>query len=174
MVLKNIKDEKINDLKLEVKDNGEEHLQIDFYDLKAYVPPKLQNLIKDDNFKFSIEQHVYSKEFLNFICNLSEFKELGDFNPYALPTKIYTQPVDPEFKAMLGSCLDANLLFLMDVFTKTEDNQVVCRDLVHLQVLGQHQPHSLGMSREGHAYPAPHDLRQPEGHHPHPDRLPRR
>jgi hypothetical protein len=130
--MKNIKEEKQNSVKLEKKEDGEVHLQIGFYDLKSYVPPKLQNQIKQDNFKFAIEQHVYSKDFLNFICSLSEFKELGEFNPYALPTKIYSQVNDPQIKTMLATCLDANLLFLMDVFTKTEDNQVVSSDKVHL------------------------------------------
>lgn len=127
MILKNIKEEKQESLVIETKDNGEEHIQIGFYDLKSYVPPKLQNQIKQDNFKFAIEQHVYSKEFLNFICSLSEFKELGDFNPYALKSKIYTHVTDPEVISMMSTCLDANLLFLMDVFTKTEDNQAICK-----------------------------------------------
>jgi hypothetical protein len=124
-ILKNIKEDKLDSIQVQTKEDGSENIQIGFYDLKSYLPPRLQNQIKQDNFKFAIEQHVYSKEFLNFICTLSEFKELGEFNPYALPNKLYTQVADPEVKTMLSACLDANLNFLMDVYTKTEDNQVV-------------------------------------------------
>lgn len=110
--------------KVEKLEDGSEKMQLGFYDFDSYMSPTLSEEIKQDNFKFSIEQHVYSKEFLNFMASITEFKEIGDFNPFMLPDKIYKDPIADELKKALKQSLDSNLRFLMDVFTKTEDSQV--------------------------------------------------
>ena len=54
-------------------------LEVGYYDLKPFHPAKLLNEITNDNFKFQMEQQIYSKEFLNFVTDiitLEEFKDL--------------------------------------------------------------------------------------------------
>lgn len=110
--------------KVEILEDGSEKMELGFYDFNSYMSPDLSNEIKQDNFKFTIEQHVYSKEFLNFMAGVSEYKEIGEFNPFMLPDKIYREPIADNLKQAMKDSLTANLRFLMDVFTKTEDSQV--------------------------------------------------
>ena len=105
--------------------NEQYELSVGYYDLQPYLPPKLSTLVNADNFKFLIEQHVYSKDFLAFICKLTDFKELGDFVPQKLSKRLYTEPVDPHTKEVIVECLQCTLQFILDVFSKVEEVEVI-------------------------------------------------
>lgn len=152
LVMQNIttKPEEISVQKLE---DGTEKMQIGFYDFKPYVPGGLMQLIKQDNFKYSIEQHVYSKEFLTFINSVTEFKEVGPFNPFLLQEKIFKGPVAEDTKQAMVDCLDSNLRFLIEVFAKTEESVVNFFNLGHRKIRRQFMQNDLYMSRKSHANP---------------------
>lgn len=103
------------------------NLKVGFYDLKPYSPERYRQSIKEDNFKFLIEQHVYSRDFLQFITNLSDIKEIPEFDPLKLPTGIFETELSPESKAVIKDCLDANVQFIFEVFSKTDDSQYITK-----------------------------------------------
>ena len=124
LIINNIKEDKLDSVVWKKGEDGCDELQVGFYDFKQYIPPKLASEIKEDNYKFLIEQHVYSKEFLNFICILTELKEIPDFLPDRLPNRIYIGEVPEDLRKVHSDFLEANFQFLLEVFSKTEDNLV--------------------------------------------------
>lgn len=124
LILSNIKEDKLEHVVWSKTEDDKEVLKVGFYDLKPFVPAHLATEIKDDNYRFLIEQHVYSKEFLTFLCGITELKDVPDFDPEKLPNRIFTEEVCPKVRAVYGQYLEANFQFLLEVFAKTEDNQV--------------------------------------------------
>jgi hypothetical protein len=99
-------------------------LEIGFYDLKPFIREELAHEITKDNFKFQVEQYVYSREFMNFVCNLSELKGLADFNPEKIPNRCHEAVLPAESQETLCNLLQLNFTFLLEVFAKSEDNAV--------------------------------------------------
>ena len=99
-------------------------LEIGFYDLKPFIREDLASEITQDNFKFQVEQYVYSREFMNFVCNLSELKGLADFNPEKIPNRCHETVLPVESQETLCNLLQLNFTFLLEVFAKSEDNAV--------------------------------------------------
>ena len=124
-ILKNVCEEKLHTVVHDTTPDSGELIKVGFYDLKPNCPAKLEKVIKEDNFKFLIEQHVFSRDFLGFITTLSGAIGLPEFDPLALPNGIYNgPPIDDEVKLITTECLEANFRFLLDVFAKTDDNTV--------------------------------------------------
>lgn len=124
LILSNLQEGKASQAVFEEHEDGTSTLKVGFYDLKPYAPPKLEKLVRDDNFQLLIEQHVFSKDFLNFISKVSDIPNVPEFNPFDLPDRIYQHPVDPQTKDTLVALLNTNLNFLFDVFSKADDSVV--------------------------------------------------
>ena len=122
--LKNVREDKLDQVVTTVMPDGAEQIKVGFYDLKPNCNASLEKTIKDDNFRFLIEQHVFSRDFLAFITTLSGSAGLPEFDPLTLRTGIYTGPVNEDVKRITIECFEANLQFLIDVFAKTDDNIV--------------------------------------------------
>lgn len=124
-IMKTIKEDKVDQAVFKEVSDGQYELTVGFYDLNPYLPQKLSTAVNNDNFKFLIEQHVYSKDFLTFMCKLTDYQELKDFVPQKLPKRLYTEPLDPKVKEAMFKCLECTLQFALDVFAKIEEPEVV-------------------------------------------------
>ena len=124
LILANLQEGKASEAKFEEHADGTSSLKVGFYDLKPFAPPKLEKMVRDDNFQLLVEQHVFSKEFLGFISKIADIPGVPEFNPFELPGRLYQTPVDPHTKDTLVAVLDTNLNFLFDVFSKADDSLV--------------------------------------------------
>lgn len=99
-------------------------LTVPYYGVKKYVPQELDREIQEDNYRFLMEQHVYSKEFLNFICKVSAFPQLGDFNPKTLEGRMISNKIPQRMKDLLASMYNIQTVLFQAIVARTEDNEV--------------------------------------------------
>lgn len=118
---------------------------IPFYGIKPYVPKELDREIHEDNYRFLMEQHVYSKEFLNFICKVSSFPQLGEINPRTLDNRMITNKIPQKMKDLLASMYNIQTVLFQAIVARTEDNDVVYSLLVRRQVYSQHDEDHIAM-----------------------------
>lgn len=100
-------------------------LEVPYFSIRKYLPKQLHSEIREDNFQFMLEQHVYSKEFLNFVAEVCNFPNIPQFKPSSLPERIYRgEPIDEETKATLLQVLEMQINLYFDIVSRTTDNEV--------------------------------------------------
>lgn len=100
-------------------------LSVPYFGVGAHIPQPLAEEIHMDNFKFLLEQHIFSKEFLGFLTKLSSFNRLGDFNPRNIPNRITQMNVPDRMRACMLKVMKLHFNFFLSVVSKTDDNNVV-------------------------------------------------
>lgn len=99
-------------------------LEVPYFSIQKHVPSHLNSEIREDNFQFMLEQHVYSKEFLSFVTGVCNFPDIPDFKPSELEDKIYKgTDVPGEMKGVLSQVLEMQLNLYMDIVSRTSDNE---------------------------------------------------
>ena len=98
-------------------------LEVPYFSIQKHVPSHLNTEIREDNFQFMLEQHVYSKEFLNFVTGICNFPDIPDFKPNELEDKLYKGEVPGSTKAVLSKVLEMQLNLYMDIVSRTSDNE---------------------------------------------------
>ena len=88
------------------------------------MPKGLEMEIFDDNYRFLMEQHVYSKEFLTFITKISSFPQFGDFNPKLLPDRIMENKIPERMKELLCRMYRVQMNLFQSIVSRTEENEV--------------------------------------------------
>jgi hypothetical protein len=126
LVAKLVKADAVADV-VEVAEGDTVKVNIPYYAINPYIPKKLNKEIMDDNFKFLVEQHVYSKEFLQFFTGISSFSQISNFNPEKLPNRIFQNKIPPKFKNLLLKVLQLQFNLFYEIVCKTEDNNVIHR-----------------------------------------------
>lgn len=120
---------------------------VPFYGIKPFVPRELESEISNDNFKFLMEQHVYSREFLTFICKVSSFSQLGDFNPRTLPKRMIENKIPSRLKDLLCKVYRLQMNLFMNVLSRATDNDVGRLDPVHRPIHQQPDANHIAVSR---------------------------
>ena len=136
-----LKDYVSEDKRAEVTEEVREniiHLSIPYYGIKPYIPPALDGMVRDDNFKFMIEQQVYSKEFLNFVTKISAFPSLND--PLAGTTLGYLveNQLPEAFKELLFKVLKVQMSLFHTVLARSDENYVDHLNAVRRTVHSEH------------------------------------
>jgi hypothetical protein len=126
LVAKLVKADAVADV-VEVTEGDTVKVNIPYYAINPYIPKKLNKEIMDDNFKFLVEQHVYSKEFLQFFTGISSFSQISNFIPEKLPNRIFQNKIPPKFKNLLLKVLQLQFNLFYEIVCKTEDNNVIHR-----------------------------------------------
>ena len=129
----------------EVEDKTQ--VRIPYYGLKPFIPQELDSEINEDNFKFLIEQQVYSKEFLGFITKISNFPQLPEFDPLLLPNRIYKNQIPQKFKDLLMKVLKMQMNLFHTILSKSEENDVKSTKSVCRQVHRKHDEDNILVSR---------------------------
>lgn len=106
-------------------EDGKSVVSIPYFGVGAYLPRPLADEIHMDNFRFLLEQHIFSKEFLGFLTRLSGFNQIGDFNPRTIPNRIVSTKTVPErLRLSMHKVLKLHFNFFLSVVSKTDDNNV--------------------------------------------------
>jgi hypothetical protein len=160
-ILKNfVQEDQLNQVKEEVHENVTT-VSIPYYGIKPYISKNLETEVYEDNYRFLMEQHVYSKEFLTFVTKVSVFPQLGDFNPKTLPRRILDNKIPERMKDLLGQMYRIQMSLFQTVLSRTEDNDVGLAYLVRRQVHAQHDEDHLALPRAhrrlDHSRPVPVD-----------------
>ena len=123
-ILKNfVQEDQLANIKEETKDNITT-VSIPYYGIKPYISPSLEIEVKEDNYRFLMEQHVYSKEFLTFVTKVSAFPQLGDFNPKTIPKRLMENKIPERMKELLTQMYSFQMGLFQTVLARTEDNEV--------------------------------------------------
>lgn len=146
-ILKNLVEEDQLALVKEEKRETSTVVHIPYYGIRPYIDPKLEVEVKEDNYRFLMEQHVYSKEFLNFVTKASAFPQLGDFNPKTVPRRLVESKMPERMKTLLAQTYDIQMRLFQTVLARTEDNEVMVDEVVRRQVRSQHAQDHLALSR---------------------------
>jgi hypothetical protein len=123
-ILKNfVQEEQLVSIREEIKEETT-IVHIPYYGIKPHISPKLEVEVKEDNYRFLMEQHVYSKEFLNFVTKVSAFPQLGDFNPKSIKRRLVENKIPERMKGLLVQMYDIQMRLFQTVLARTEDNEV--------------------------------------------------
>lgn len=139
-----VQEDQLDKIKEETKD-GVTTVSIPYYGIKPYMAPNLEAEVKEDNYRFLMEQHVYSKEFLNFVTKVSAFPQLGDFNPKSVPKRLVETKLPERMRNLLSDMYTIQMNLFQTVLSKTEDNEVKIYNPVRRQVRAQYDEGHLAL-----------------------------
>jgi hypothetical protein len=117
---------------------GKLKVHIPYNGIKAYLPPALDKSVKEDNFRFLLEQQVYSKEFLTFVAKITTFPQLTDPLAGVIVGHIADNTLPEPFTDLLLKVLRIQMALFHTVISRSDESQVNYNDIV---CRGHHEEH---------------------------------
>lgn len=152
-----IKEDHIERIK-EIRDekNEVDIIEVDYYGIKKFVPDNLLSEVKKDNFRFTIEQYVYSFDFLSFLVNSLDFSFIPEFNPKKLRGRIFRGKDKATVEQIELMKRSVNVLFeiITGILTKMNEHPIIpkCINLVMRMVSYNPQLSLFFLTKLEHAY----------------------